>query len=203
MPPRLNVPTYRDLVKRCNFHKADWKRFCFLTVKSVERLPPPDTTKIEKAYQELYESPLSTAKQCITLGRGKNYVPCRDIECKALYRSFLRAPMETGSDRAASSILHAWTIRSRSDGKKLSIPSTSRTPAARRGAPSTNFIKRPPSAVFLFTAMVNNNLDKRINPSGQLFSNDTSCPLPIFTASCSFTISGEITPVKTLTKSEG
>ena len=143
MPPRLNVPTYRDLVKRCNFHKADWKRFCFLTVKSVERLPPPDTTKIEKAYQELYESPLSTAKQCITLGRGKNYVPCRDIECKALYRSFLRAPMETGSDRAASSILHASTIRSRSDGKKLSIPSTSRTPAARRGAPSTHFKKRP------------------------------------------------------------
>jgi len=35
------------------------------------------------------------------------------------------------------------TIRSRSDGKKLSIPSTSRTPAARRGATSTNFKKRP------------------------------------------------------------
>ena len=38
---------------------------------------------------------------------------------------------------------HSSMIRSRSDGKKLSIPSTSRTPAARRGAPSTHFKKRP------------------------------------------------------------
>jgi len=78
MPPRLNVAAYRDPVKRCNFRKADWKRFCFLTIKSVERLPPPDTTNIEKAYQEIYESPLSAAKQCFTLSRGKNYVPCWD-----------------------------------------------------------------------------------------------------------------------------
>jgi len=51
--PRLNVPAYRDPVKRCNFRKADWKRFCFLTTKSVKRLPSPDITNIEKAYQEL------------------------------------------------------------------------------------------------------------------------------------------------------
>jgi len=50
--------------------------------------------------------------------------------------------------------------------------------------------------------MVNSNLDKRINPSGQLFSNDTSCPFPISTASCTFTISSEIRPA-TLTKSAG
>ena len=36
---------------------------------------------------------------------------------------------------------HGSTIRSGSDGKKLSNPSTSRTPAARHGAPSTNFKK--------------------------------------------------------------
>ena len=135
----LNVPAYRDPVKRCNFHKADWKRFCFLIIKSVERLPPSDTTNIKKAYQEICVSPLSAAKQCITLSRGKNYVPCWDKECEILYRSFLRTTMGTDSDRAASSILHDWTIRSRSDGKKLSIPSISRTPAARRAAPSTNW----------------------------------------------------------------
>ena len=58
-------------------------------------------------------------------------------------------------------------------------------------------------STFLFTAMANTNLYKRVNPSGQLFSNDTSCPFPISTASCTFTISGAIRPATTLTKSTG
>jgi len=61
----------------------------------------------------------------------------------------------------------------------------------------------PNFATFLFTAMVNTNLDKRVYPSGQFFSNDTSCPFPLSTASYAFTISGEIRPVTTLTKSAG
>jgi len=35
---------------------ADWKCFCLLTGELVERLPPLDTTNIEKAYQELHEN---------------------------------------------------------------------------------------------------------------------------------------------------
>ena len=53
MPPKLKVPAYSDPVKRWNFRKDDWKRFWFLTRKSVEWLPPPDTTNVGKAYQEL------------------------------------------------------------------------------------------------------------------------------------------------------
>jgi len=60
MSPKLQVPAYSDPVKRWNFRKDDWKRFCFLTRKSVERLPPPD---IEKAYQELCESLLYASEQ--------------------------------------------------------------------------------------------------------------------------------------------
>jgi len=51
-PPRLKVPAHSDPVKRWNFLKADWKRFCLLTGESVERLPPPDTPDIEGAYQD-------------------------------------------------------------------------------------------------------------------------------------------------------
>jgi len=36
--------------------------FCFLTGESVERLPPPDTPNIERAYQDFYKSLLSAAK---------------------------------------------------------------------------------------------------------------------------------------------
>ena len=40
-PPKLKVPAHSDAVKRCNFRKAYWKRFCLLTDESVERLPHP------------------------------------------------------------------------------------------------------------------------------------------------------------------
>ena len=104
-PPRLKVPAHSDSVKRSNFRKADWKRFYFLTGESVERLPPPDTLDIDRAYQDFCESLLSAAKQCIPRGRGKNYVTWWDKDCEALYRSFIRAPVGTASDRAASSLL--------------------------------------------------------------------------------------------------
>ena len=105
MLPNTKVPAYSDPVTRWNFRKDDWKRFCFLTRKSVDRLPPAETTNIEKAYQELWESLLFAAEQCIPLSRCKNYVPCWDKECKTLHRSFLRAPVGTDSDRAAFSPL--------------------------------------------------------------------------------------------------
>ena len=77
-PPKLNVPAHSDPVKQWNFRKANWKRFCLLTDESVERLPPPDTPGIERAYQDFCESLLSAAKQCIPRGRRKNYVPYWD-----------------------------------------------------------------------------------------------------------------------------
>ena len=67
-------------MKSYNFRKADWKRFFLLPGESVERLPPPD-------------------------GRRKNYVPCWDKKCETHYRSILRAPLETDSVRATSSLL--------------------------------------------------------------------------------------------------
>ena len=79
----FKVPAHRDPVKRWNFRKADWKRFCLLTSESVERLPPPGTPNIERAYQDFCKCLLFFAKQCIPRGRRKNYVPCWDKECKA------------------------------------------------------------------------------------------------------------------------
>ena len=60
--PRLKVPVRSDPVKRWNLRKADWESFCLLTGESVERLPPPHTSNIERAYQEVCESLLSAAK---------------------------------------------------------------------------------------------------------------------------------------------
>ena len=90
-PPKLKVPAYSDPVKRWNFRKAYWKRFCLLTDECVERLPPPETSNIERAYQDFCESLVSAAKQCIPRSRRKNYVPCWDKECETLCCSFTRA----------------------------------------------------------------------------------------------------------------
>ena len=139
-PPRFKVPAHSDPVKRWNFRKTDWKRCCLLTGQSVERLPPPDTPDIERAYQDFCESLFFAAKQCIPRGRRKNYVPCWDKECETLYCSFIRSPVGTASDRAALSYSLDYNRRSRNNGRKLSTPSASRTPAARRGEPSTNIL---------------------------------------------------------------
>jgi len=77
-PRRLKIPAHSDRVKRWNSHKAGWKSFCLLTGESVERLPPPDTSNIERTCRDFCESLLSAAKRSIPRGRRKNYVPCWD-----------------------------------------------------------------------------------------------------------------------------
>ena len=121
-PPRLKVPSHSDPVKRWNFRKADWKRLCLLTCESIERLPPPDTLNIERAYQDFCESVLSAAKQCIPRGRRKNYVSCWYKECETLYRSFIQAPVGTESDRAASSLL-SWQEQKWQEGCEEAVNS--------------------------------------------------------------------------------
>jgi len=51
-PLKLKVPTHSGQVKRWKFRRADWKRLCLLTDESAEGLPPPDTSNIDRAYQD-------------------------------------------------------------------------------------------------------------------------------------------------------
>jgi len=88
--------------------------------------------EFEGAYQDFWESLLFAAKQCITRGRRKNYVPCWDKECETLYHSFTRAPVGTDSDRAASSLL-SWLGQKKQERWWEAVNSTCRTLVARRG----------------------------------------------------------------------
>jgi len=139
MPPRNKVPAHSDPVKRWNFRMPDWKRFCLLRGESVERLPPPNTPDIERAYQDFCESLFSAAKQCIPRGRRKNYVPCWGKECETLCRSFIRDPVGLSLTEPPRPYSLAYN-GSRSDGRKPFTPSTSCTPAARHGEQSTNLL---------------------------------------------------------------
>jgi len=60
--PKFKVSDHSDPVKRWNFRKADWKCFCLLTDASVQRLPPPDSSNIERTFLDFCESLLSVAK---------------------------------------------------------------------------------------------------------------------------------------------
>ena len=68
-------------------------------------LPSPDTTSVDEAYQDFCNTIIHAAKKSIPCGRRKNYRPCWDAECEALYQAFLRAPQDEGSNTAASVLL--------------------------------------------------------------------------------------------------
>ena len=102
-PLRLKVPAYSDPAKHWNFHKAKWKHFHLLAGESVERLPPPDTTNIEKAYQNF-------ARACYMQLNNISHVAVAWSMCHVGTKSarpsiFIRAPVGTDSDRASLSLL--------------------------------------------------------------------------------------------------
>ena len=67
--------------------------------------PFPDTTCVDEAYQDFCNIIIYAAKKSIPRGRGKNYRPCGDAECEALYQAFLRAPQGEDSNTSASALL--------------------------------------------------------------------------------------------------
>jgi len=140
-PPRFKVPAHSAPVKRWNFRKADWKRFCLLTGEYVERLLPPDTPNIERhtrIFVRAYFLRLNNVSH-VAVGRSM---------CHAGTKSVLRPSIAPLSEPQRGLPLteppcpysHDYNRRSRSDGRKLSTSSTSRTPAARRREQSTNLL---------------------------------------------------------------
>jgi len=138
-PPRFKVPVHTDPVKRWNFRKADWKRFCLLIGESVEKLPPLDTPDIERAYQDFCETYFLQLNNVSHVAAGRTM--CHAGTKSA--RPFIAPLSEPQWGLPLTEPPRPYTLdcnRSRSDGRKLSTPSTSRTPATRHGEPSTNLL---------------------------------------------------------------
>jgi len=125
-------------VKRWNFRRLIVSAFAF-SHESVQRLPPPDTSNIEGAYQDFWRA---------------YYLRPNNASHVAVGRTMCHAETECETSIASSSepwwgltliepprLYHLGSgRRSSSDGRKLSIPLTSCTLATRRGAPSTNLL---------------------------------------------------------------
>ena len=136
MPPKFKVPAHSDPVKRWNFRKADWKRFCLITDESVERLPPPDTSNIQRAYQVF-------ARAYYLRPNNASHMAVRITMCHAGTKSAIPsiAPSpKTQWGLTLTKPLRPYYLGLGRSGSTLSNPSTSHTLATRHGEPSTNLL---------------------------------------------------------------
>jgi len=133
------VSSLSDQVKRCNFPKADWKRFC------LSLLNPSRDCHL-RTHQILRGHTMISARAYFLWLNNVSHVAARITMCHAGTKSARPsiAPLSepqwglplTEPPRHYSLNYNT----SRSDGRKLSTPSTSRTPAARCGEQSTNLL---------------------------------------------------------------
>ena len=92
-------------VKRWNFRKAKWSHYIALTNKFAKTLLPPDSLDVDAAYQDFCNTINKAAKKAIPHGYRNNYVPCWDVECESLYKTFLQSPQGDDSSLAATALL--------------------------------------------------------------------------------------------------
>ena len=105
VPPRLTLSVPSMPVKRWNFRKAKWSHYNALTNQLAKSLLPPDTSDVDRAYQDFCNAISTAAKKYIPRGRRNDLIPCWDAECENLYQMFLQSPEGSDSSRAASALL--------------------------------------------------------------------------------------------------
>ena len=114
VPPRLTLSVPSMSVKRWNFRKAKWSHYNALTNQLAKSLLPPDTSDVDRAYQDFCNAISTAATKYIPRGRRNNHIPCWDAECENLHQMFLQSPEGSDSSRAASAQLSKLN-RKRSD----------------------------------------------------------------------------------------
>ena len=129
-------------MKRWNFHKAGWKRFAFSQVN-------PSRDCHLRTHQILIGHTRIFARAYFLRLNNESHVAVGRTMCHAGTESArpsivpLSEP-QLGLPLTESPLPYSldYNRRTRSDGRKLSNPSTSRTPAATRGQPITNLLAR-------------------------------------------------------------
>ena len=130
-------------MNRWNFRKADWKQHRRITDQLRSDLPPPDTTKVDEAYQEFSRAMFSAAKDTIPRGRRRNYTSCWDEECESLYKDFTSAPDGPEFRTTASALLQKLTKKDEGDRTRLSNPLTLPTLVVEHGPLLTTLLATP------------------------------------------------------------
>ena len=104
-PPRFAMAVPSMPVKRWNFCKTKWSHYIALTNKFAKTLLPPDLLDVDAAYQDFCNTIKKAAKKTIPRGYRNNYIPCWDVECESLYKTFPQSHQGDDSSLAATALI--------------------------------------------------------------------------------------------------
>ena len=76
------TPVPSEPYKRRNFRKASWKIYILITNKLSQKLPPPDTSSVDEAYEDFCSTIFAAAEISIPRGGRNNYRPRWNEKCK-------------------------------------------------------------------------------------------------------------------------
>ena len=85
--------------------RPNWSHCNALTNQLAKSLLPPDTSDVDREYQDFCNAISTAAKKYIPRGRRNDHIPCWDAECENLYQMFRQSPKGSDSSRAASALL--------------------------------------------------------------------------------------------------
>ena len=92
------------LLSNGTFAKAKWSYIALMN-KFEKTLLLPDSLDVNAAYNDFCNTIKKAAKKTILCGYRNDYVPCWDIECESLYKTFLQSPQGDNSSLAATALL--------------------------------------------------------------------------------------------------
>ena len=64
-----------------------------------------DSFDVDAVYQDFYNTIKKATKKTIPRGYRNNYIPCWDVECESLYKTFLQSPQGDETSLAAIDLL--------------------------------------------------------------------------------------------------
>ena len=134
VPPRFTLSVPSMPVKRWNFRKAKWSHYNALTNQLAENLLPPDTSDVDRVYQDFCNTISTPAKKYIPLGRRNDHIPCWDAECENLYQMYCNRLRDQTLAGLLLPCCPGLTENAGTDGLRQSKPSTFLTPVVKHGA---------------------------------------------------------------------
>ena len=117
-PSRFAMAVPSMPVKRWNFRKAKWSHYIALTNKFAKTFLPPDSLDVVVAYPDFCNTIKKAAKKTIPCKHQNNYIPCWDVECESLCKTFLQSPQKDNSSLAATALLFKLDTKQRNQWSK-------------------------------------------------------------------------------------
>ena len=109
--PALIEHTATTPLPRWNFNKADWARFKIESGSMCDDLPSLNTTDINSCYSAFQNKLIKVAKNTITRGFRKSYIPKWDATCDQLAKDHEQSNSKEERQETANKLLDHLSVR--------------------------------------------------------------------------------------------